>query len=586
MWLRDPNKKDMNWRNQIITKGMRSAICIAPLLSFLSIPATSQWRHVQDFPYGITAVHVFQPKGNPERTVIVVAHGDKIPFGTLGISISTDDGKTWQEASCPLLGGYITDFSFKDASTGWAAVGEPADCPAIFETTDGGFNWTGSYYTPTLRSGVTGVYWNSASNRLFMGNYFDVNLGWSSDEGVSWNFPIPVVTTGFAGFVFKDANVGIACTDYPEIYRTLDGGNTWVPSFLPSGAGSGFFPAIMPDSNTFVIEENLGQNGYRHVYLSQDSGSTWRTVSSLPGLSSGQAVQDGGKLYTSIGAGVEVSEDTGHTWWLLCAPVGTQFCTPVAVANGTIYYGDGYGHLWVNRSGLPAGPRFSIRSSSSVSTTTITLRTPHSFWNGFTADSVSVRLVFNTAALSEKSVSLAPGWSVSYVEPLADGARFHFVRTTANIEPDSSLATITFQTYLTSESSPTIALDEINWDRDTTFRDCMVSALSASDTVRVNLQLSCEDSILLFYMKTGTIPLRIESIQPNPAREEVVVTTHSSSGALLSYEVFDALGRGMVSGSVASTSFSINVKSFPSGTYYLRVSGGGFVETKRIAVGR
>ncbi|MFI5201363.1 MAG: T9SS type A sorting domain-containing protein [Candidatus Kapaibacterium sp.] len=538
----------------------------------------SQWSRLHHLPAGITLVEAVPPSAPNEKNIVLASYSDSHPLFADGMDISSDAGVTWWSVHPGLQG--ATSGVFLDRLNGW--VVDPGQPGIAYKTTDGGINWDKVIIDTLWAIGYWGTYFNPASGRLYFGG--DGDYAWTDNNGATFHEPLPQYSLAFMGFAFKDANVGIGASMYGKQLYTLDGGDTWNYALNGPDAFFTYTPALMPDSNTFVVAATQDTGHVSLVWISQDSGKTWRVTGKLPTeYFTGQLLQSNGILYANDDDGVTESKDTGHTWIPLCSPPAHNLCNTLAAANGTIYSGDAYGDLWINRSGLPNGPRLVFDSNYSVvagAVISVPLRTPHSFYAGFTADSVNITLKFNTNALSEKSISLAPGWSISQIVQDTDGIVLHLVRATANIETDSTLATINFQTYLSPDLHPTVSLDEINWDNDTTFRDCMVSALSSTDTAHINLLLACGDSTILAAMEHAP-PFSIESIVPNPATATLRV---EGRGQRVEGELVDALGRTVVPSALYTLPFTLDVRQLPSGIYFLRFSQKGYVQSRHVSI--
>jgi hypothetical protein len=83
----------------------------------------------------------------------------------------------------------------------------------------------------------------------------------------------------------------------------------------------------------------------------------------------------------------------------------------------------------------------------------------------------------------------------------------------------------------------------------------------------------------------------IVSIQPNPASSSITVTVSGvrEPGSGIEFEMFDELGERVSVPRPSSfipqpSSFSLDVSSLPSGTYYLRLSQGGYVQSRQFVV--
>ena len=148
-----------------------------------------------------------------------------------------------------------------------------------------------------------------------------------------------------------------------------------------------------------------------------------------------------------------------------------------------------------------------------------------------------------------------------------------------------TIATLQFQTYLTKNDSTSIQLTKQKFLSDGVISP---SCIAAIDTISIPshfiLELGCDDSDIMAALN-DSLPFIIESIQPNPAQDEI--TVELSGNVQPEIEMFDALGRGQ---DVRSTSLrpaiTLNVSTMPSGVYYLRLSSGGYVQTRSISIER
>ena len=140
--------------------------------------------------------------------------------------------------------------------------------------------------------------------------------------------------------------------------------------------------------------------------------------------------------------------------------------------------------------------------------------------------------------------------------------------------------------YLTDTLSTSITLPTATLNSPTT--PCTALSL-ATDSIAINIG-GCGTKTLQQFMLTDSIPFSISSIVPNPAQDAIAVQLAAVGGHAIEYELFDALGKSSVSGSCAadvrSTSLRLDVSSLPAGTYYLRMSEGGYVQTRRVAIER
>ncbi|HEY3876624.1 MAG TPA: choice-of-anchor D domain-containing protein, partial [Candidatus Kapabacteria bacterium] len=144
-----------------------------------------------------------------------------------------------------------------------------------------------------------------------------------------------------------------------------------------------------------------------------------------------------------------------------------------------------------------------------------------------------------------------------------------------------TLGTITFQVFLTDSSSTPLDLSNITFTTSKILPlDCIASIAGAGTTF--SFQNSCGDSIIRLVMQ-NQLAFTIQSIIPNPASTSVKV---EGNGQRLTAELEDALGKESLPTSSYSLPFTLDVSTLPSGTYYLRMSDGGYIQTRRLEIER
>jgi hypothetical protein len=149
---------------------------------------------------------------------------------------------------------------------------------------------------------------------------------------------------------------------------------------------------------------------------------------------------------------------------------------------------------------------------------------------------------------------------------------------------------LTFKTYLGS-SSAKVYLDSANLYGSRQNCDCAALSVAPADSVQINFT-GCGDSLILAAMN-DSLPFYIERIQPNPAQDKITVMLSGSANPTI--EMYDALGRivlvppttpqpppsleGGVGGAIV-----LDVTNVPSGIYFLRLSMGGYVQSRSVVV--
>lgn len=180
---------------------------------------------------------------------------------------TSNAGATWTQVFTQ-AGGFINDFRFKDANTGFM-YGDPVGSRwSLWKTTNGGVNWdsTGCY----LPQAATEAGWNNAmfsqGNNIWFGTnntrvYKSTNWGATG----SWTFG---ATTGSANSYSVAFNNLIGFTGQTAALKSIDGGATYSSVTLP-GTGTIF--------NINAIQ-NLGKFWYARgsvIYASTDNGTSF-----------------------------------------------------------------------------------------------------------------------------------------------------------------------------------------------------------------------------------------------------------------------------------------------------------------------
>ncbi|MDP4220942.1 MAG: T9SS type A sorting domain-containing protein, partial [Bacteroidota bacterium] len=194
----------------------------------------------------------------------------------------------------------------------------------------------------------------------------------------------------------------------------------------------------------------------------------------------------------------------------------------------------------------------------------------------------SVDSIIATLAISEPLIyvgdSVVAGWVMKRREVNNTNIKFVLQHTDISApQTDSLLLKVYFQAVVSKETTGMLTLDEINFNQDTTFRDCMIAALSKTDTLFVDITNQCGDSILRQILTKSTIPFKIISIRPNPAQDEIEVSVNSEIAQQLDIEIMNALGEKLSTGTrnllAGNNTIHLDTKNLAAGVYLLRIGG-------------
>ncbi|HWF44445.1 MAG TPA: T9SS type A sorting domain-containing protein [Candidatus Kapabacteria bacterium] len=157
--------------------------------------------------------------------------------------------------------------------------------------------------------------------------------------------------------------------------------------------------------------------------------------------------------------------------------------------------------------------------------------------------------------------------------------------TVSPIPLSDTIGTLTFQVYLTKDSTTPLTLSNITFDTPSGLSPDCIASVDDSGAEFSYIYL-CGDRTLQHFMQTGT-PFTIESIVPNPAQTEITVRLGGAAvgahhAGVIAYILSDALGRAALWGE--DIPGRLNVRELPSGVYYLRLSQNGFVLTRRVVI--
>lgn len=281
------------------------------------------------------------PRGGKAHTLAVsptFAH-DGIAFGGewlnnlqstesgLGIIKSSDGGQTWYRSDAGTEGVYyssaVHDYAFSPAFDTDETV-FAATWGGLFKSQDQGKTWTwlasasGATLGATTTVAVAPDF--SSSGLVLAGNWH--HLLRSDDGGQTWSQDDQV--KGSAALAFSPAfatDQTIFAADL-NLQRTVNGGTDWQDVLSGTISSLAISPAFAADHTLFAA-------GGSKLYRSVDGGTTWisNTVTAdapaIYDLAISPAFSTTGTLFAGTATGLFRSDDGGHTWDTVDAYAGT-----------------------------------------------------------------------------------------------------------------------------------------------------------------------------------------------------------------------------------------------------------------------
>lgn len=601
--------------SEISTKARRSLngrrVCVLFIIALtLSLPTrtSAQWKPV------LSAIGVTTDMGQFFESVYFLDDLGRPDIGFVGamqyILKTTDAGATWREMN-PGFDDFV-DFTFKDTLTGWAA-----GSTGCWKTTDGGITWRYLDPPPNNLKGefyCTAVYFNSKSHGLFLSTMGGsvLHVGYftfvSWDEGATWvpNIPLYQPTWSY-GYAFSDQDSGVMSVSSQWAggwWRTTDGGHLWSQQRVFDLREYWQLLAIR-GSNTYFGCSDQGQ-----FIRSDDGGISWRTVYNFPvaqrylnlsqhghgaenGPNSSCVRGDINNLFVVDYDGCYYSMDTGRTWRFLGGmptdgmEAGERFwVSGCKIFIPTIRW-DMTGAAWdtanvwvLDLNYLDgANVQFGVTSGASVrGGDTVQLDAGLSqLVPGY--DTVSFRVRYDTTSSELVQLHTASDWLLVDSSRSDGYLRLRFRK--ADSSAGGHIAKIFFRTFVSSNESAKFVIDSVHFAGAATRAGCATLALGGGDSVTISIQ-GCGETTLRQFMSDSLL-FRIVSVQPNPAQSEIAVTLSKSSPAVgIRYQIENQLGV-----TVREDVFRgapIGIGNLADGCYYLRMSCGGFHQSRKIVV--
>lgn len=555
----------------------REFIWLSWCLLLLSIPSysISQWRLVHVFDDIIGSIYFVDDIDFP-KVGFVGSWFNEFSPGKLWRTV--DSGRSWSLVSSDSWLNPVDQVVFKDSYTGWTVVGSPTSTigqgGGCYKTTDAGKTWQQLPFTLNLI--CKAIYYHKPNGKLFLSTWEGPTYS-SQDEGMTWSLLVgPKYSTGFT---FLDDNrgfVGSAETS-PKNAITTDGGISWQVVNLDAEVWQ---PLGIKNSNILFCFSEVT----RSLWKSYDFGFSW--MNSPQFISNvGTITGDITALYTQYQYGVLKSTDQGNSWFSICGPNNSLKDIRFYQKDNYLYASE-FNTLYLNTSGRGYGPRLQIFNGSYTLTVGDIKHIDISYSNESyyeSVDSICFTMNLKGEAIGFESDSVTDGWRVKRREVTDSTIHYCLERTTTDtIAFNSFMLRLYMKAYLTRDRTAQLTLDEVNFNQDVTFRDCMLPTLKATDTVSFVVNEECGDSTLRAFLNSKPV-LELLSIFPNPTSGDVTVSYSTLLDQDINLQVSDFIGKVQIeetlSPQIGINNYTIPIPSNWGGSYYIRLQMGKDVVT-------
>ena len=170
---------------------------------------------------------------------------------------TTNGGLNWSIIDTAVIIGGRSVF-FVNANTGFIGSGN-----RIYKTLDGGLTWT--YFTVSNNLINTIFFINELTGWAAMGFQFSGKIFKTTNSGTNWYNTL--TSTGIGSVHFANIYTGFALGTYGEVYKSMDGGNSWV-NYNAGAWGSSCIQAT--DTNVVYVSYRYGR-----IRKSTDGGLNW-----------------------------------------------------------------------------------------------------------------------------------------------------------------------------------------------------------------------------------------------------------------------------------------------------------------------
>lgn len=280
----------------------------------------------------------------------IVSAGDRlVAVGIRGHILYSDDaGKTWQQAKVPVSSD-LTSVYFATPELGWA-VGHDG---VVLHSADGGQTWTkqldGTQTGKLMLDRYTALAATDPANEDYAMLAADAQR--MADEGAD---------KPFLDVWFADSQNGYVVGAFGMIFRTSDGGATWVPQNEKVDNQQGFHLNAISGSGSDIIMVSEQGKVLRHDPL---SGRFVVVETPFDGTYFGALRTRHGIIIYGLSGMAFKSTDGGRNWTKLALPVENTITSAVEDQAGQLFLLDQSGALM---SSIDGGSTFMLRPQASA----------------------------------------------------------------------------------------------------------------------------------------------------------------------------------------------------------------------------
>jgi len=263
------------------------------------------------------------------KRVHFAADGTLVAVGPTATYVSSDQGSHFASNPLPASVATVADAEFSADGHGLAVAATTSGALATYLTADNGKSWRQMPITPTeavseatVALSPDGSGWvaarNVSSSNFSFGELFSI-----PNTGPAAHQTLP----GFGRVRFFSSTLGFVAggADGDHLWRTTDGGGSWVPSPLvvPADAAATTQavgdPTMLRPEQGYIPVTTLDEGGRITfaVEKTNDGGASWSASGSPVALSGG------------IGPGVPVASDVSGSAWTAIAPDGSSLVRSV-----------------------------------------------------------------------------------------------------------------------------------------------------------------------------------------------------------------------------------------------------------------